>query len=373
MKLRLVISGICLVFFLGCSKPKQEETKQAPPRQIDLQANDTARFLAGIPGRPESPFHALEAEPAWVEHRKNFDRMWEKFQQQRLPAMNEFQEKEFAGTAFSGKTIFYPFGGPDVLTATTLFPKRQNYVLVGLEPPGTLPTEKQILNADLDKQLPRLERTLESLLVRSFFITASMDRELRGQVTDGLLQVMMVQLARRGYTIVSHQPVTLNEAGEIHPRSGTVKRNRGVSIEFESPAGGQGRILYLAANLNDKWLGENAELKKFLARSAPSVAFFKSTSYMPHKKEFSLLRDLVLQHCSAIVQDDSGIPYRYVDQARWDVRLFGTYVKPYGSFHYLVQPDLRKAYEQRAAPLNFRIGYGFGRVPSALQVFSRKS
>ena len=37
---------------------------------------------------------------------------------------------------------------------------------------------------------------------------------------------------------------------------------------------------------------------------------FKSTSYMLHRKEFSLIRNLVLDNSAAILQDDSGIPYR---------------------------------------------------------------
>lgn len=337
-----------------------------------MEANDIARFLAGVPGRAENPFHALESTEAWQRHKKSFDAMWAKFEENRLPAMRAFQEKEIPGPAASGQVVLYPFGGPDTLTVTTLFPNRHTYVLIGLEPPGTLPSQEQILKANLDRQLPNMARTLDSLLRRSFFITASMDREVRGQITDGLLPVMLVQLARRGFVILSHQRVTLNDDGELHARTSTVKRNRGISIEVQSPAGAVARIVYLTANLNNKGLEANVALRKYVARSAPAVAFFKSTSYMPHKPEFSMLRDLILQHCSAIVQDDSGIPYRFVNQSLWNIHLYGNYTQPYGSFRYLIQKDLRKAYEQHAEPLGFRIGYGFGRVPSAMQIFTRK-
>lgn len=371
MKSRLILFASAL-FLLHCSRPTQA-IRESPARQIDPQPNDIARFLAGLPGRADGPFHTLEATPAWRQHKQTFDRMWSKFEQNRLPAMRTFQEKEIAGAAFAGEFVFYPFGGPDTLTVTTLFPQRGNYVLIGLEPPGTLPSEDQILEANLERQLPRMERTLESLLHRSFFITASMDHQVRGQITDGLLPVMLVQLARCGYTILSHQSVTLNDTGELHPRTNGTKRNRGVRIDFQSPTGQHGRIVYLSANLNNTGLAENDALQKFIARSAPSVAFFKSSSYMPHRPEFSTLRKLVLDHCRAIVQDDSGIPYRFVNHSQWNVRLYGRYTQPYGSFRGLVQPDLRKAYQQNAAPLGFSIGYGFGRAPSALQIFSRKS
>ncbi len=298
--------------------------------------------------------------------------MWAKFEQVRLPAMRVFQQTEMAGAGFTANTVLYPFGGPDVLTVTTLFPNRRTYILIGLEPPGTLPSERSVLKASLDRQLPRMELTLDSLLRRSFFITASMDRQVRGQITDGLFPVMLAQLARRGYTVLSHQPVTLNDAGEFVARSGAVKRNRAVSIEIQSASGAEARVIYLAANLNNTGLTENQPLRNLIARSA-AAAFFKSTSYMPHRQDFSLLRDLVLKHCTAIAQDDSGIPFRFIDPAQWNTRLYGRYSQPYGSFRHMVQRDLRKAYQESAAPLGFSIGYGFGRAPSALQIFSRKS
>lgn len=370
---RLVLLVALYALLLSCTRPQESPraTQHAP--RYDARANDVARFLAGMPGRPNGPFHSLESNPAWRRHKQTSDRLWSRFEQNRLPAMRAFQQREIAGPAFSGDLVFYPFGGPDALTVTTLFPKRLNYLLIGLEPPGSLPPEERILAANLDRQLPQMVRTVESLLHRSFFITASMDRQMRGQITDGLLPVILVQLVRSGFTIVSHEPVTLNEAGEFHQRVAADKRNRGVRIEFRNAAGEPGHLIYLSANLNNNGLAANSALRAFLTRSHPAVTFFKSSSYMPHRPDFSSLRQFVLDNSRTIVQDDSGIPYRFLDPAHWDARLYGRYTQPYGSFRGLMQRDLRKAYERHAAPLDFPIGYGFGRAPSALQIFLRKS
>ncbi len=52
--------------------------------------------------------------------------------------------------------------------------------------------------------------------------------------------------------------------------------------------------------------------------------------------------------------------------------LFGGYEKPYGSFAWLEQLDLRAAYRERGAkPLGFNIGCGFVRIPSNLQLAVR--
>ena len=44
-------------------------------------ADDTARFLAGLPGKPGSPYQELEASPAWQEHRQfvSTTRWWPPF------------------------------------------------------------------------------------------------------------------------------------------------------------------------------------------------------------------------------------------------------------------------------------------------------
>src|SRR5262249_52939305 len=39
-------------------------------------ADDTARFLAGMPGKPGSPFAELETTSAWQQHRQVLDEAW---------------------------------------------------------------------------------------------------------------------------------------------------------------------------------------------------------------------------------------------------------------------------------------------------------
>lgn len=87
---------------------------------------------------------------------------------------------------------------------------------------------------------------------------------------------------------------------------------------------------------------------------------------MTHKDMFSLIRNATLASSNAVLQDDSGIPYRYFPSTDWRVHLFGGYSRPYGSFKWMQQPDLQKAYAAEAKPLAFRIGYGFSKVPSNL-------
>jgi hypothetical protein len=93
---------------------------------------------------------------------------------------------------------------------------------------------------------------------------------------------------------------------------------------------------------------------------------------MTHRDEFSTIRGLILANSQAVLQDDSGIPYHFFTPDQWKVQVFGEYTRPYGSFRYLIQNDLQKAYQDPSArPLPFRIGYGYGKVKSNLQLARR--
>jgi len=93
---------------------------------------------------------------------------------------------------------------------------------------------------------------------------------------------------------------------------------------------------------------------------------------MLHRKEFSLIRNLVLENSGAVLQDDSGIPYRWFGSDLWKVQLYGDYDRPYGSFKYMEQADLRNAYKQPGTkPLPMHVGYGYRKITSNLLLAKR--
>jgi hypothetical protein len=246
---------------------------------------------------------------------------------------------------------------------------------VGLEPPGTLPRWTQFHTEPLPNTLDRIRSTTVSLLSRSFFITAEMDRQLRGQITDGVLPVVLVQLVRSGHKVNGFEFVTLDEDGQIRPREEKDGHtNRGVAISFEGEADHQPRqLIYLSVNLATDRLSKNKGFLAYVSKLPRVTTFFKATSYMPHQPAFSLLRETVLKISGAVVQDDSGIPFKYFETSAWRVQLYGDYERPYGSFRYLEQKDLRLAYSKRTGvrKLTFPIGYGYKRAPSNLLVARR--
>ncbi|MGD0362300.1 MAG: hypothetical protein ABSC93_15600 [Bryobacteraceae bacterium] len=345
----------------------------------DRYADDLGRFLAGVPARAGSQFDELEKQPAWIKHQREMDHAWSRLEQATLPAMRVFQKQNLGAALVAKSPVFYPFSGPDALMVTVLFPDNPTYVMVGLEPAGTLPRPGQIERKNLEAYLASVRNTLASELSRSFFVTRQMDRQFRGQVSDGLLLPILELLVRSGHTILGFRYVRLDDAGRMIERSAGYKApgrigNKGVEIDFRRDDDQSvHKLVYLSVNLSDKSLTENQAFLTFLASLKGTATLLKATSYMVHKQDFSTIRERVLAKSVAVLQDDSGIPYRFFAAPAWTVQLYGSYVRPYGSFRWLQQADLRAAYLSAGPkPLGFRIGYGYGKVPSNL-LFARKT
>ena len=341
--------------------------------------NDTARFLAGMPGIPGSPFAALEQTEGWQDHRRQLDSAWQHADAELLSGFRKFQAEELSKPALQSRTVFYPFSGPDTLTLTSYFPHNPLYVMVALEPAGTLPTIEEISKKNLPAYLGAMRETTASELGRSFFVTRQMDKQFRGQVTDGLLVPILKLLVRTGHTILGYRYVRLDDAGRIIPRAAdyhapTRYGNKGLEIDFQTVADSSvHKLFYFTVNLANDRLQEDVPFQMYLSRLKDTVSMLKATSYMPHNPGFSMIRQALLANSYAILQDDTGLPYKSFISGQWKVQLYGDYEKPYGSFGYMEQSDLREAYDAGGAkPLPMHVGYGYRKITSNLLLAIRQ-
>src|SRR5579863_4668482 len=117
---RLLIAFILSFALLlgGCSSPRPVAAESAAPKDNSKsnvphsrEANDAARFLAGLPGTEGSPYAALEATGAWQEHRLLLDATWKEAEAEQFPGLRKFQADELSDPALAGRTVFYPFSG----------------------------------------------------------------------------------------------------------------------------------------------------------------------------------------------------------------------------------------------------------------------
>ena len=318
-----------------------------------VSANDTARFLAGMPPAADSPLARLTEDPAWQEHARGFDAAFEHVEQSQLTRIRAWAGSNLTA---SRPTMFYMFGGPDFLYANAFYPDAKTYVLSGLEPAGALP-DLAALRGSLAPDLARLRVSLRWILQYSYFITSQMGSDLhRGRLT-GTLPVLYVFLARSGKTIREVAPVMLDDNGAVQPDLDTARRAgaRGVKIVFAGSDGEERTLYYFSTNLANDGVSKSKFLA-FCEALGPGESLVKSASYLLHNNGFSIVREFLLANSAVMVQDDTGIPLAYYDPDKWGLQPFGQYVGPIPLFRYMYQAKYAALFKN-SQPIDFGIGY----------------
>ncbi len=386
----IFLSSILLPGCAQHSAPAATTTKAAPLSAEAQRWNDTALFLAGLPGRPDGPFKSLEDTAAWKRYAAEFDETWKRVEHDQFTAVDAFQKRELAPIKTGSDFVFYPFAGPDVIYATRFFPDAKLMVFAGLEPAGSIARANKFNEQNLDKELHGLSQSVASIFNRSFFVTREMDSSFRGRVTDGLLPVMLLLLSRSGYQIegvtygrlsedgqfavddpsVRHAPPASLTEGEIQKRNSSCltdcRENRGVEIGFKRPGDSETRKLYYFST--DLAFEKTSPFLKFVAKQGKPDTLVKSASFLLHWKMCTSLRNWILENSNLIFQDDTGVPYRYLSAPEWTVTLYGKYSAPDRPFTSQYQKDLAAAFQDdsRVKDLGFSIGYGSGRRSSSM-------
>ena len=352
------------VLLAGCEPaPEEPAPTAATPGTFAAQSTDAAaldtvaRRLAGLDVPPEPP---------WTEHAEAMAAIWTALEERHLGPMRAWAESALADVGDPGARLFYPFGGPDLASAVQFFPSASSYVLVGLEPPGKIPSLEGIPPEALAGELERLRGGLDQLLDAGYFVTKRMEEDFApaDNRLDGFLPVFFLFLAHAGETPAAVRYLALDESGGVHyldEVDGDSARAVEIEIRPRDGAAGESRkIYYFAQDLSDGGLGEAPPLLRFLGARGFNV-YMKSASYLLHMDGFATLRDHVLAGAEAVLQDDSGVPARFflAGAEDWRLRLYGVYRETLPTYREWLQEDLRDAYasDPSAEPLPFAIGY----------------
>jgi hypothetical protein len=319
--------------------------------------NDIANFIAGIAVDSTSEFYQLTQTAEWKAYSIEEKNAWDKFKNVSDQAI-AWKTKEIPKAGESFQTLFYPFGGPDYLFANIFFPNAHNYIMIGLESPGSVPQFDAAAKKDLKKILGLYKDAISDVIQLSFFRTNDMKVELTTKAIDGTTPIIMLFLARSGKQIVDVTPMTLDQDGKL-VQSDSKTKHIAIELKFRNPGDtAVCHVYYLSTNLADPALKANKPFYKFLENIDPaSISYIKSATYLMHKSYFSIIRNTVLTKSTMILQDDSGIAYKFFKKDLWDISLYGTYEKPINLFKDFYEPDLFEAFKKSAKPLNYRIGY----------------
>ncbi len=327
----------------------------APARAADTAtANDTARFLAGMPPSAESPLMPLTNNAAWQRHARFFDAAFGQLERRQISKIRAWADTNLAAPR---PTMFYMFSGPDFLYADAFYSKAMTYVLSALEPVGSVPDLTKMSSASIGSALDNVEHSLGSIMSFSFFITKHMRTDLNAGQISGTLPLLYVFLARSGKTIRNVSLISLDDTGAAYFASENAGKNatRGVRIAFAGSDGEERTLYFFSTDLSNSGVRSSGFLK-FCETLAPGNSLIKSASYLLHAGNFSTVRDFLLANSATIIQDDSGIPLGDYDPRKWRFFPFGRYAGPIAEFPGRYQPKYAELF-RRSQPLDFGIGY----------------
>jgi hypothetical protein len=328
-------------------------------------------MIAGIKA-PSSAGFTPEQMEEWKNHARATDSEWKHLKGRYLNKVDAWADEHVKDAAKDG-TAFYPFGGPDAATLLAVYPSASEYILIGLEPAGKLP-------ASMEGYTPEywsgVRQSLRSAVALGFFKTEEMEEDFSGEGVGGITPVLLLYIARSGFTVEDVVPVRISPRGGLvavtdPPPAG--RQARGVTVFFADADGHQRKLTYLGLDLSNA-LKKRPDAMRFLQGLHSTKTLLKSASYLMHKSYFSTIRGIILAQSDVVVEDDSGIPFRYFHQDQWDVQLFGTYLEPIKLFSVWQQDDLKEAYSApEVQPLRFGFGYRFRPDTSNLLLARRKS
>ena len=406
-----IILSFFLLVFVGCSEKKPDTTQQETlPQEIPTQdtvrevepvkpdtlagkvadsttvikkdsvtatipinladtviADARARYLAGLAPRVignDTAKLGLRDSIFWKTHATKINNAWARFSGHRKQVWK--WAKTELGEARKAPTVFYPFSGPDFAHVYTLFPDAKSYTMIGLEPVGNLP-ELENYSPELQrKAFKRLGNGLRFILSSSFFVTHDMDTVLQGKELKGTVPLLNFFMVRLGCKVLGFELLKLTPDGSLVLKEPNKKLqgNDAVRFTFRTADGEIKQLTYISGNLSDDGLNRiNVGLKKYIQTIENPVTYLKSASYLLHYASFSSIRELILNQSSYVLQDDSGLPFVFLQAPKWQTLLYGNYTGTIRLFSHMNQENLKKAYLdsakiKRERPLNFRLGYG---------------
>jgi hypothetical protein len=348
-------------------------------------SNDSLNALAEImagQNTGKSFLSFVSQSNSFKSFQKTFDKRWHTFDSTRLTNLKKFSSDEINSVIKTENTLFYPFSGPDILHAQTFFPTAHQYIMIGLEPVGSLPVFKEDEVDSLNLYFNKINTSLNAILKFSFFRTESMSKDLKNTEVDGTIHLICLFLKRTGNQLCSVKPVTVDTNGVLSYVDDFDKLKKmnvytkGVEIHFTDVNHEPKKVIYYSVNAVDVSLNKNKGFKKYLENLGNVTTYLKGASYLMHKSYFSTIRNFILNNSSQVVQDDSGIAFHYFDESshQWDYKFYGQYTKPIPMFSAFYQKDLDSTYKVIGSkPIGFGIGYNFKDKNSNFMIAIKKA
>lgn len=357
MRLRFTLLALLLVPSMAAAQLRSDFDLGA-----QWKVNSIARLMSGLP--PMLPEHAdFAATDAWQEHSAAMQSAWTRLREGRVAAMAAWRDSTLSPQCPLGKTLLYPFSGPDFFNAYWMFPGCETFVMFGLEHIGDVPDLEAMGERRAKRLIADVRAATSDLFERNYFITENMSKQLRTAELRGVVPLAMISMTLSGLDILRIVP---NDIPPMPPdpslrvNGRALRQLKGVTIEFRAPGSPKVRRMhYFSLDATDQGLAHYPGFLTYLRALGPTTTFIKSASYLLHSGKFRAMGNVLLEVTGLLVQDDSGLPYAALAKG-WELQFHGRYDVPIPPFQGAFQVALDRAWkEQKPAPLPFTFGYQY--------------
>jgi hypothetical protein len=279
------------------------------------------------------------------------------------------------------RTVVYPFGGGDLLSALTTYPEATEITTLSLELSGDPRRVRSLRGEALASSLSLIRRTVLPLLTLADSTSENLQKGQRGEI-PGQLAFFFVALAVHGQEIVSLRYFRIEPDGGLHYYSaeeiaaGDRKTAASLGGGWTSPdfapifanaeigfrpRGSKGPVRihrHIGANLADGPLRRDPSVLRHLQRKGRVAAMTKAASYLLWRSDFALVRQYLLDNMDFMVSDSTGIPPSFVTKAGFVQETYGAFQGSFLSANQNYNDDFRKLWSSEPRrPLPFRYGY----------------
>ncbi len=353
---------------------KQSEKVSSPV--IDTITDDIVSFISGVPGSENECYNRVKKLTGWNKYSEGLDSLFSYEDTLRIRKMKKWLDSILVKDQ-NIKTVFYPFSGPDFLWANIIYPDADKYIMIGLEPVGSLPDICNLIPDSVQSYLNSVNNSMRDIFKRSYFITKNMDKDLSKAKVNGITPLLSLFIKRTGHQIKSLERIGIDTTGRLQPYDSLFKLKNvvpGLKIKFLNlPENRTQEVYYFRADISNKGMKKTPGLPVYLSSLPQSHTFLKAASFLMHSAGFSMIRSEIFRLSTTILQDDSGIAYRDFDKLTWSINLFGKYSKPKNEFSYIKEPELEEAFKKPGVkPLNFSLGYNWGTNHTSILYAVRK-
>ena len=369
------LSAILILFFaISCNTKNPKIEKVDNKIDVNISVNDTSNNLSifelranKIAGLDTADLNDAKRN---VFHSLNND--WNRHYLKTLLPMSEWAKTEIKQHITNDHySVFYPFSGPDIAFAQTLYNNADNYILVGLEKAAS--KESLIFSEkNIDQFLSKTPEIFFYTSRLGFFRTKDMSKQFNDA---GLADVIIFYLKRVNCKILDVKRGNWNAIkGEIEEVNNNQESDV-FMVNFELPNHKKSHIYYFSKDLSDQNLVKDDKFLDWVTNIDTNMySFNKAASYLMHAGGFTKVRNLLIEKSKFHVQDDTGIPYRFLYNSNKIVTLYGVYNKLIKLFEFNFQKDLKQAYdnEENKKSLPFSLGYNSAHGESNLQTVRNK-